>query len=86
MLMGVGTPTPSESVPGRGAAEPPVEALVSAHYVYDGDGNLVKGVLNGVITYCPPLQDAALRSARQHYNLEVDGEVAQHPVGREALP
>jgi len=53
-------------------------ALVSAHYVYDGDGNLVEGDLNGVITYCPPLQDAALRSARRHYNMEVDGEIAKH--------
>jgi len=53
MLMGLNTPT-----------EPPPAALVSAQYVYDGDGNLVKAIVNGVATYYPG----------RHYNLEVNGE------------
>ncbi|MCC6146912.1 MAG: hypothetical protein IT308_05030 [Anaerolineaceae bacterium] len=76
--MGIDTPTLEKSIPGRFAAEPPPAALVSAQYIYDGDGNLVKAIVNGVVTYYPPLQDAALRSARRHYNLEIDGEIAKH--------
>ncbi len=64
MLRGAGTPTLEKSIPGRFAAEPPVEALVSAEYVYDGDGNLMKAVVNEVVTFYPG----------GHYNLEVDGE------------
>jgi RHS repeat-associated protein len=33
-----------------------VPALQSAHYTYDGDGNMVKSVVNGVVTYYPSAQ------------------------------
>ncbi|NPV75019.1 MAG: hypothetical protein HPY59_01460 [Anaerolineae bacterium] len=59
------TPTLEKSIPGRFAAEPPPAVLVSAHYVYNGDGNLVKTVVNSVVAHYPG----------RDYNLEVDGEM-----------
>jgi hypothetical protein len=47
------TPIPTETPP------PPLQ---EASYTYDGDGNMVKGVVNGVETYYPG----------RHYNEEVD--------------
>ncbi|WP_160317527.1 RHS repeat-associated core domain-containing protein [Ornatilinea apprima] len=36
---------------------------VQANYLYDGDGNLARGIVNGVVTFYPG----------RHYNREVDG-------------
>jgi RHS repeat-associated protein len=36
--------------------ETPVPPLQNAHYTYDGDGNMVKSVVNGVTTYYPSAQ------------------------------
>ena len=41
-----------------------IESLTGAVYVYDGDGTMVKSIINGVSTYY----------AGRHYNLEVNGE------------
>jgi hypothetical protein len=51
------TPIPTETPP------PPLQ---SAEYVYDGDGNMVKAVVNDVVTYYPG----------RHYNEEVDNSVS----------
>jgi hypothetical protein len=45
------TPTPT-----RIPTEPPPAQLTSAQYVYDGDGNMVKGTLNGTVNYYPSRQ------------------------------
>ena len=50
------TPIPTETPP------PPL----LAEYVYDGDGNMVKAVVNDVVTYYPG----------RHYNEEVDNSVS----------
>ena len=47
-------------------AETPPPPLQEAAYTYDGDGNMVKGVVNGVETYYPG----------RHYNEEVDGSTS----------
>jgi hypothetical protein len=43
------------------ATETPPRPLQSASYVYDDDGNMVKAVVNDVVTYYPG----------RHYNEEV---------------
>jgi hypothetical protein len=51
------TPIPTETPP------PPLQ---SAEYVYDGDGNMVKAVVNDVVTYYPG----------RHYNEKVNGSTS----------
>ena len=41
-----------------------METLESAIYIYDGDGTMVKSIINGVMTFYPG----------RHYNLSMDGE------------
>ena len=43
--------------------EPAPAALQSARYTYDGDGAMVRGEVNGVVTFY----------AGRHYHQEVDG-------------
>ncbi len=57
-MLNTATPTPTSA-----ATEPPLPAFTGATYTYDGDGNMVKSVVNGVTTYY----------AGRHYQEEVDG-------------
>jgi RHS repeat-associated protein len=54
------TPTPT-STPTLTPTATPVTGQAS--YLYDGDGNLARGIVNGVVTFYPG----------RHYNREVDG-------------
>jgi len=61
------TPTITGTLTGTSIpTETPPPPLQSAEYFYDGDGNMVKGVVNGVKTYYPG----------RHYNEEVDGSTS----------
>ena len=56
----------------QGATEPALEPLQSAYYVYDGDGNLVKSVINGKTTYY--LGNPGGEPGARLYQKKVDGE------------
>jgi hypothetical protein len=46
------TLTPTSVVPVLGT-EPPPTRLIDARYTYDGNGTLVRSIVNGVTTYYP---------------------------------
>lgn len=56
----------------QGATEGAPEALQSAYYVYDGDSNLVKSVINGKSTYY--LGNPGGEPGAWLYQKKVDGE------------
>jgi hypothetical protein len=63
------TPTATHSpaatiTPQHSATPAPGQMALQARYFYDGDGNLVKSVVDGVVTYYPG----------RHYHKTVDGE------------
>jgi RHS repeat-associated protein len=60
------TPTPTQTntpTPTQIPTEPAPAPLQQASYLYDGDGNMVRGTVNGVVTYYPT----------RGYNKQVDG-------------